>query len=91
MMSRVTVGRWGKSLAIRVPLDVARAIGLREGDPVDIESVGGSIHVRPDADLEAARRDARAAFEEIRKAAKGQSLGGLSIRALRDEGRAGCE
>jgi len=90
-MTKAIVGKWGKSLAIRVPLDVARSVGLREGDLVEVDSVDGNIQVRPDIDLEAARRDARAAIAEIRAAAKGQSLGGLSIRALRDEGRPGCE
>ncbi|MGH6787744.1 MAG: AbrB/MazE/SpoVT family DNA-binding domain-containing protein [Novosphingobium sp.] len=86
-MSKVTVGKWGKSLAIRVPLDVARAVGLCEGDSVEVESVDGAIHVRPDPDLEARRRDALAAVAEIRAAAKGHTLGGITIRELIDEGR----
>lgn len=86
-MSRVTVGRWGKSLAIRVPLDVAKAAGLREGDAVEIESIDGRIQVRPDASREAARQNAQAAMNEIRVAAVGMRLDGLSIRELRDEGR----
>lgn len=86
-MSRVTVGRWGKSLAIRVPMDVARAAGLREGDAVEIENIDGSIQVRPDVDREATRQRARAAMAEIRAAAVGVRLGGLSVRELRDEGR----
>jgi antitoxin MazE len=86
-MSRVTVGKWGKSLAIRVPLDVAKAAGLREGDAVDIESIDGGFQVRADHDREAARQRARAAVSKIRAAAKGARLGGLSIRDLRNEGR----
>ncbi|MGH7948398.1 MAG: AbrB/MazE/SpoVT family DNA-binding domain-containing protein [Candidatus Binataceae bacterium] len=86
-MSRVTVGKWGKSLAIRVPLDVARAVGLREGEPVEIEESDGDLHVRRPAAKRAVREDALAAVEEIRAAAKGRSLGGITIRQLIDEGR----
>lgn len=31
-MAYVTVGRWGKTLAVRFPGDVARELGLREGE-----------------------------------------------------------
>lgn len=30
------VARWGNSLAVRIPADVARALGLKEGDDVDL-------------------------------------------------------
>lgn len=30
------VAKWGNSLAIRIPADVARALGLKEGDHVDL-------------------------------------------------------
>lgn len=86
-MSKVTVGKWGKSLAIRVPLDVARAVGLSEGDSVEIEAVAGDIRVKRHSISPERQRDALAAVAEIRAAAKGYSLGGISIRELIDEGR----
>ena len=90
-MSRVTVGKWGKSLAIRVPLDVARATGLGDGEAVEIEAVDGDIHIRRDVGKAEAevRRKALAAVEEIIAASKGVTLGGISIRKLIDEGRRG--
>lgn len=30
------VAKWGNSLAIRIPADVARELGLKEGDDVEI-------------------------------------------------------
>jgi antitoxin component of MazEF toxin-antitoxin module len=86
-MTQAIVGKWGKSLAIRVPLDVARAVGLTDGEPVEIESVNGDIQIRRSAAREAARLDAVAAVAEIRAAAAGHTLGGITIRELIDEGR----
>ncbi len=34
------VARWGNSLAIRLPSAVVEALGLREGDNIDIRIVG---------------------------------------------------
>jgi antitoxin MazE len=45
-MSHVTVGRWGKNLAIRFPGDIARAAGLGEGEQVEIETRGSDIVIR---------------------------------------------
>lgn len=30
------VAKWGNSLAVRIPADVVRALGLKEGDDVDL-------------------------------------------------------
>ena len=86
-MSQVIVGKWGKSLAVRVPLDVAAAAGLIDGEAVEIEAVDGTIVIRRDAAKAEARRKAQAAMAEILEMAKGMTLGGLSIRELIDEGR----
>jgi antitoxin MazE len=86
-MTKAIVGKWGKSLAIRVPLDVARAVGLIDGEAVEIESINGDIQIRRSAAQAAAQRDALAAMAEIAEAAKGYTLGGISIRELIDEGR----
>jgi antitoxin component of MazEF toxin-antitoxin module len=45
-MSHVTVGKWGKNLAVRFPGDVAREFGLREGEQVEIEAQDGAIVIR---------------------------------------------
>lgn len=86
-MSQVIVGKWGKSLAVRVPLDVAAAAGLTDGEAVEIEAVDGTIVIRRDAAKAEARLRAQRAAEEILELSKGITLGGLSIRELIDEGR----
>lgn len=86
-MSRVTVGKWGKSLAIRVPFAVAEAAGLTEGEKVVIEARQGDIVIRrPGA---GSRADAEAAAEEIMAESHRYSLGKIVIRELLDEGRRG--
>ncbi len=62
-MSHVTVGKWGKNLAFRVPFEIAKATGLGEGEQVEMEVKDGDILIRrPQAH---ARADAIAAAEEI--------------------------
>jgi antitoxin MazE len=86
-MSRVRVGKWGKSLAIRVPSDVAQAIGLSDGEQVEIEPIDGELRVRRSGISEDAKLRARKAMAELLELAKGHTLGGISIKDLINEGR----
>jgi len=88
-MSHSVVGKWGKNLAIRVPMDVARAAGLMDGEKVEIETQDGDLVVRRRAAHAQARQDAEAAAEEIIAESRIHSLGGISIRELLDDGRRG--
>ncbi len=45
-MPEVTVGRWGKNLAVRFPGEVAKAARLSEGDRVEIVALDGDIVIR---------------------------------------------
>lgn len=45
-MSQVTVGKWGKNLAIRFPGEVAKAAGLESGARVEVETRNGEIVIR---------------------------------------------
>ena len=45
-MPRATVGKWGKSLAVRLPAEVAKSSGLSCGDRVEVETQDGNIVVR---------------------------------------------
>ncbi len=45
-MTEVTVGRWGKNLAIRFPGAIVKAAGLRDGERVEIETHDGEIVIR---------------------------------------------
>lgn len=86
-MTKATVGTWGKSLAVRVPADVARLVGLSEGESVEFEAVDGDIIIRRDEAKDERRRRAAEAVAAIRELRKGHRLGGISIRELIDEGR----
>jgi antitoxin MazE len=44
---QVQVARWGNSLGLRIPKDVAQRIGLRAGARVDVEAEGGRIIISP--------------------------------------------
>jgi antitoxin MazE len=44
---QVQVGRWGNSLGLRIPKDIALRTGLREGARVDVETDGDRIIISP--------------------------------------------
>jgi antitoxin MazE len=45
MATKVQITKWGNSLGLRVPRDLAARIGLSEGSRVDIEARGGRLVV----------------------------------------------
>lgn len=59
------VARWGNSLAIRIPADVARHLGLEEGDAVELSPKGpGKLNLS----LDERRAQALEAIRSIRGA-----------------------
>lgn len=59
------VAKWGNSLAVRIPADVARKLGLKEGDSVEIRALeNGELAIV----TEQQRREA--AVERIRAMAR---------------------
>jgi len=51
----VQVGQWGNSLAVRLPARVVEALGLNEGDEIEIEIAGTrAFKVRRDRSREQA-------------------------------------
>ena len=88
-MSESIVRKWGKTLAIRVPMDIARTIGLTEGEIVEVESEDGDILIRRRAAHARGRQDAEKAAAEIIENSRLHSLDGLSVRDLLDDGRRG--
>lgn len=86
-MSHSVVGKWGKNLAIRVPMEVARAAGLMDGEKVEVETQDGDILVRRREARVRAHQDAQAAADEIMAESRRHSLGGMSIRELLEDGR----
>ena len=88
-MSHSVIGKWGKNLAVRVPMEVARRLGLADGERVEVEAQDGDLLIRRRAAHVRALRDAEAAAAEIVADSRRHSLGGVSIRELLEEGRRG--
>ena len=76
------VGRWGNSLAVRLPADLVRRFGLRDGDSVEARlTVDGALTIRPAgwsrrafaAELAASRQalpPGQSVIEELRRQAR---------------------
>jgi antitoxin MazE len=80
MESWMQVAKWGNSLAVRIPTDVARELGLREGDDVELFALGS------DKVAIITERQRRAAAAERLKKFEGRLPGGYSFD--RDEANA---
>ncbi|MEZ5742601.1 MAG: AbrB/MazE/SpoVT family DNA-binding domain-containing protein [Sphingomonadaceae bacterium] len=57
------IGKWGNSLAVRLPREIVERLGLKEGDAIESEA------------LEAALVDARREADKARRAAALEELG----------------
>ncbi|RWR05407.1 AbrB/MazE/SpoVT family DNA-binding domain-containing protein [Sinirhodobacter populi] len=40
------VAKWGNSLAVRLPANLVRELGLKEGDRIELEKAGDNLAVR---------------------------------------------
>ncbi|MEY8827672.1 AbrB/MazE/SpoVT family DNA-binding domain-containing protein [Sedimentitalea sp. XS_ASV28] len=40
------VAKWGNSLAVRLPVELVRELGLKEGDQIDLVKGDGAVVVR---------------------------------------------
>jgi antitoxin MazE len=45
-MAEATVGKWGNNLAVRLPGEITKAVGFKDGERVTIESRDGEIVIR---------------------------------------------
>ncbi len=47
-MMNLQIAKWGNSLAVRIPADYVRQIGIKEGDQLEAHlSVDGALNLRP--------------------------------------------
>src|SRR5215472_16129952 len=44
---RIVVQRFGGSLVVTIPAEMARRLSIREGDSVEVDEEGGGIMIRP--------------------------------------------
>lgn len=58
--AKMQVARWGNSLAVRLPAELVRDMGLKEGDQIDLLQADGPLTIRrlprPDEVLDGLRR-----------------------------------
>jgi antitoxin MazE len=88
-MATVTVGKWGKNLAVRVPAALAETVGLKDGETVEIEAAQGDLLIRRSAAQADARHRAEVAAAEMEAESRNYRLGDVTIRDLLEEGRRG--
>jgi antitoxin MazE len=58
------VGKWGNSLAVRLPRNIVEKFNIKEGDPIGDASIEAMMEVEKAEAMQASRD---AAMEEIRK------------------------
>ena len=76
------VTRWGNSLALRIPSEIVRRLGLREGATVKAQlTVDGTLSIRP------ARWDRKAFALELTEARSAMPMGESVMEELRREAR----
>lgn len=63
-MTKMHLGKWGRSLAVRIPSAVVEQYGLKEGDVIDADAIA-SVFAEAQRLITLERRTA--AIEEIRK------------------------
>ncbi len=45
-MPKAQIAKWGNSLAVRIPKDVAEKAQMREGDTILVEALKGKVELR---------------------------------------------
>lgn len=73
------IAKWGNSLALRIPADYIRSIGLKEGDRVHASlTIDGGICIRA-----AKKWDRKAFARELKEFREAMPMGGSVIEELR--------
>jgi antitoxin MazE len=80
---RLQLGKWGNSLAVRLPVECTRAAGLREGDMVEAEVTPiGEIKLTP-----AQPFDKADFLKRARKLRSSMPMTATTVEAMRREER----
>lgn len=82
MSINLQIAKWGNSLAMRLPAELVRRFGLREGDSVQAQlTVDGALTIRP------AGWNRRAFAAELAEARDGLPMGRPVVDELRSQAR----
>ena len=82
-----TIAKWGNSLAVRIPAEVARELSLKEGGVVECAATqAGTLELIP---TDKKNRDKRlqSHFNRVNKRMAGQKMTTPSSQLLREENR----
>lgn len=81
-MVNLQIAKWGNSLAVRIPVDYVRKIGIKEGDQLEARlGVDGALNLRP------ANWSRKAFTQELTRQHDKVPMGTSVIDQLREEAR----
>lgn len=84
---QLTVSKWGNSLAVRIPADVARELALEEGALVECATTpAGTLELAP-AGKKARAARLQAHFDRVNARLAGQAMTTPATQLLREEER----
>lgn len=81
-MMNLQIAKWGNSLAVRIPADYVRQIGIKEGDRLQAHlGADGALNLRP------ARWSREAFAQELARDSQALPMGTSVMEQLRQEAR----
>ncbi len=81
-MMNLQIAKWGNSLAVRIPADYVRQIGIKEGDRLQAHlGADGALNLRP------ARWSRKAFAQELARDSQALPMGTSVMEQLREEAR----
>jgi antitoxin MazE len=81
-MMNLQIAKWGNSLAVRIPADYVRQIGIKEGDRLEAHlGADGALNLRP------ARWNRKAFAQELARDNQALPMGTSVMQQLREEAR----
>ena len=80
---KLQIGKWGNSLALRLPTRLTRALGAKAGDSIEAEvSALGTITLTP-----AQRFDKPAFLKRTQKLRAGMPMTSTTVESMREDDR----
>lgn len=81
-MMNLQIAKWGNSLAVRIPADYVRQIGVKEGDQLQVHlGADGALNLRP------AQWSRKAFAQELTCASQALPMGTSVMDQLREKAR----
>ena len=81
-MMKLQIAKWGNSLAVRIPADYVRQIGIKEGDQLQAHlGADGALNLRP------AQWSRKAFAQELARDSKALPMGTSVMEQLRQQAR----